>query len=60
MTNLEIETLTRGHLISLNFKNSEPFITQRECLDMYFQWGVFLKEKADISYQSFIKNVIFK
>lgn len=60
MTNLEIESLTRGHLIALNFKNLEPFFTQRECLDMYFQWGVFIREKADISYESFIKNVIFK
>jgi hypothetical protein len=59
MTNLQIEMLTRDHLISLNFKNSEPFFTQRDCLDMYFQWGIFRSTKADISYQSFIRDIIF-
>ena len=59
MTNLQIEKLTRDHLISLNFKNSEPYFSNRDCLDIYFQWEVFRKEKADISYNSFIKNVIF-
>lgn len=61
MTNLQIETLTRDHLKVLNFTNSEPFFSQRECLDIYFQWLDFIRNKADISYNynSFIKDVIF-
>ena len=61
MTNSEIEGLTRDTLKSLKFTNSEPFFTQRECLDMYSKWIVFMIEKADISYryESFIKDEIF-
>jgi len=63
MTNLEIEKLTRNHLISLNFKKSQPFISQKDCLHMYYRWRDFAREiDHNISYKSFIRDVydVFK
>jgi hypothetical protein len=57
-TNLQIENLTRDHL-RVNFKNSEPSVSQRECLDIYFQWLDFIRNKDNISYNSFIRDKIF-
>jgi hypothetical protein len=59
MTISQIEMLTRDHLIALNFTNTEPFFTQDDCLNIYNKWVIFRSTKADISYNSFIKNVIF-
>lgn len=59
MTNSQIEMLTRDHLIALNFTNTEPFFTQDDCLNIYNKWAIFRSTKVDISYQSFIRDIIF-
>jgi hypothetical protein len=63
MTNLEIEKLTRNTLKSLNFKKSQCYIFQKDCLHMYYRWHDFVREEEhNISYKSFIRDVydVFK
>ena len=58
MTNLEIEELTRDTLKSLNFKNSQSYIYQKDCLHMYYRWREFTREEDHhIGYRSFIIDV---